>query len=306
MGQHSYRSVTWKKKFCAVLIVSLFIEGICFRHGEVILSVQAMDGDREETEFGKDKEKSKSEMVKSEPEASEIRTSAQDTKEADLSTPSNSETETSAQGEEKTYIQESKETNDYGPKVPEPTSSYKVLPEERQSELEGLTCLQIPEKLKIIIDPWEIDEKGQIYSEPFVIKNTGNSPGILTLSFTCTLNRAEGVRISETEEDLYTSDKKLIYMKVVLGNGKDTVFTKEGAECQVRLQPTEEVSLRFEGKVNENAEKPWKDDDMEIKGTYSWKEEKGNEGEMENISYFLATPGVASSDKVIIQTEKTH
>ena len=47
------------------------------------------------------------------------------------------------------------------------------------SEVENL---QIPQKLEIVIDPWEMDGKSQIYSEQYTIRNTGEAAGVLTLS----------------------------------------------------------------------------------------------------------------------------
>lgn len=349
MKEHGCRRAACKKKFCAILIASLFIEGVCFQQGEVILSAQGMVGDKTaadsldkeemprpemtETEVSMaekseeeisrtdspetsipdtgvsnpeesgtedqesrmvepetaaseitESEVQEMEKTESEPETSETGMSTEDTKEAGFSNPGNSEIEIPDQQETKTDIQESKETKDYGSEVPDPTSSYRVLSDEKQLELEGLTCLQIPEKLKVIIDPWEIDEKGQIYSEPFAVKNTGESSGILTLSFTCTLNKADGVSIRETGEGLRYSEEKLIYMKAVLGNGEECIFTEEGAECQVELQPEEELSLWFEGNVNENAEEPWKDGDVEIKGVYSWEEDENQDTEIKENS----------------------
>lgn len=35
-----------------------------------------------------------------------------------------------------------------------------------------LKNLQIPQKLDVVIDPWEMDQKGQVYSEQYNISNT--------------------------------------------------------------------------------------------------------------------------------------
>lgn len=184
----------------------------------------------------------------------------------------------SVQTEDENNIQEPKGTASDAAKTETPAAdtpgdapSKEVPPDEKPSELQGLTCLQIPEKLEVVIDPWEIDEKGQVYSEPFKIKNTGDAPGILTLSFTCEVNKSNGVTVRETREEFYDSHEKLIYMKVVFGEGEQSVFTREGAvQCRAKIQPGEELSLYFEGEVNENAEEPWEGGDIEIKGMYSW------------------------------------
>lgn len=266
MEGYSWKKVMWKKKFCAVLIVSLFIEGLSFLDGQSLLSVQAVAEGRAETE------------------SLEEETSIQESKEvemdsATIDTPMEEDIPESSASKAGIFDQKGTESDAQREKDPnteasEEDSSYTMLSGEKPSELGGITCLQIPEKLEIIIDPWEIDEREQIYSEPFTVKNTGDIPGTLMLSFICTLNEADGVRVKESQEGIRESEEKMLYMKVVLENGEESVFTREGAQCQIKLQPEEELSLWFEGEVNENAEEPWEDGDIEIRGIYSWEEEE--------------------------------
>lgn len=53
--------------------------------------------------------------------------------------------------------------------------------------------LQIPQKLQIVIDPFEMDGKGQIYSEQYMVRNMGETAGALTLAFVCRLG-GDGVQ----------------------------------------------------------------------------------------------------------------
>lgn len=206
MGGYSYRSVTWKKKLCLTLMISLLTGSMYF------LQSQASSPEQEEG-------------INSETENPAVATS-----ERSVSEPNYKEIET----------------------------------------FDEITYLQVPKKLEIVIDPWEIDEKEQIYSKPFTVKNTGDIPGILTLSFTCKVKEKEGVTIMETQEGLHDSKEKLIYIKAVFESGEEFVFTEEKTQCQTELLPGEEVSLWFEGEVNENAKEPWRSGDIEIEGMYSW------------------------------------
>lgn len=48
--------------------------------------------------------------------------------------------------------------------------------EKSEPEDTDLKQLQIPQKLEVVIDPWEMDGKSQIYSEQYVIRNDGKEP----------------------------------------------------------------------------------------------------------------------------------
>ncbi len=144
----------------------------------------------------------------------------------------------------------------------------------------GLTQLQIPQRMEIVIDPWEMDGREQVYSEEYTVQNTGKTTGILMLDFSCEIREETGLSFRDNLEGLHYSGEKLIYMKALFGNGDETVFTQEGIKYQVELHPGEILSLRFTGEVNENAEESWKDGDIRIEGMYSWEGEadQSNEG----------------------------
>lgn len=134
--------------------------------------------------------------------------------------------------------------------------------------------LQIPQRMEIIVDPWEMDEKEQIYSEEYTVQNMGETPGTLILDFFCKVREDAGLSFQEEPNGIHHSDEKLIYMEVLFGTGEEIVFTREGAKYQAELQPGEILSLRFTGEVNENADDPWKGGDIEITGMYSWESEE--------------------------------
>ena len=291
MEEYSGGSKAWKKKPCIALMVLLLIGKASLLQGEAASPVQTGNSSDSETELSEEKtEATETEDIETDSqEFQEIKTgdkiegtqekenSVVETPETDTLEPDMSETEDPSSENVLGDIQESKET--------ENDAHQTALPDgEALGREEGLTYLQIPEKLEIVIDPWEIDERGQIYSEPFIVKNLGNAPGVLTLSFVYGANGEDGANICDTQEGFRASGEKLIYMKVVFGNGEEFVFTREGVQCEAELGPGEELTLWFSGEVNEYAEEPWKSEDMEIEGIYSWKIEEILSNETEDVS----------------------
>lgn len=151
-------------------------------------------------------------------------------------------------------------------------------------EASGLKNLQIPEKLDVVIDPWEIDRKGQIYSEQYTICNTGEMTGILTLSsLTCRPREQSGVIIRTDKEGLHDSGDKSIYIEMLFGNGERIIFSSENSQYQTELKPGEELSICFAGEVNENALGKWENDDIAVSVVYSWEmEEKPDDVDMKD------------------------
>lgn len=144
-----------------------------------------------------------------------------------------------------------------------------------ERETSGLKNLQIPQKFEVVIDPWEMDRKGQIYSEQYIISNAGDTPGILTLSnLICSPREQSGVVVRTDKEGLHDSGDKSIYMEMLFGNGERIVFSEESSQYQTELEPGEELSVCFVGEVNENALGKWKNDDIAVSLVYSWKMEE--------------------------------
>lgn len=150
-------------------------------------------------------------------------------------------------------------------------------PEAPVSEIKNL---QIPQKLAVVIDPWEMDGKGQVYSEPYIVRNTGDTPGILTLSnLTCRPREQSGVVVKTDKEGLHDSGDKSIYIEMMLGNENRIIFTTEKSQYQTELNPGEELDIRFVGEVNENAFEEWTNQDVAISVVYSW-ESKGEQNDL--------------------------
>lgn len=145
-------------------------------------------------------------------------------------------------------------------------------------ESSGLKNLQIPQKLDVVIDPWEIDRKGQVYSEQYTICNSGETPGILTLSnLTCRPREQSGVIVRTDKEGLHDSGDKSIYIEMLFGNGERIIFSPESSQYQTELKPGEELSISFAGEVNENAFGKWENDDIAVSVVYSWEMEEDSD-----------------------------
>lgn len=145
-------------------------------------------------------------------------------------------------------------------------------PTEAEEKEDTPSRLQMPQKLSIVVDPWEMDGRGQVYSEEYVIKNTGETAGTLTLSgLKCTPRKNSGVKVRENKRGLRDGKEKNLYMEIAFGEEDTVVLTREGAEYQTGLEPGEELTLCFKGELNENASKSWKDGDVTVTVVYDWK-----------------------------------
>lgn len=159
--------------------------------------------------------------------------------------------------------------------------------EEKDWEGQGVKTLQMPQELRVTIDPWEVAGKGQIYSEQYVIRNTGEDAGVLTLSgLTCRPREGSGVSVSTERDGIHKDERKSIYMEMLFGTGDRAVLSEEGGEYQTELKPGEEVTLEFAGEVNEYASGSWDSRDITVGAVYSWEQEE----EIGNVS------GDAASD----------
>lgn len=150
------------------------------------------------------------------------------------------------------------------------------------SEVENL---QIPQKLEIVIDPWEMDGKSQIYSEQYTIRNTGEAAGVLTLSQLICRPQEKGDVIVRTDKDrVHDTEEKSLYMEMIFGNGESVALSEEGTEYRAVLKSGEELSFWFAGEVNEYAAEGWKDEDVAVGVVYSWDEEAIAEGVNEDVA----------------------
>lgn len=155
-------------------------------------------------------------------------------------------------------------------------SAGKEQPEDVGEELQKeKKSLQMPQKLEVVIDPWEIDGKGQIYSDEYVIQNTGEDTGILTLSnLTCIPREKSGAVIRTDRNGIHEDKRKSIYIELLFSTGERIILSEEGGRYEAELKPGEEVSLQFAGEVNEYADGNWDNEDIAVGVVYSWERKK--------------------------------
>lgn len=134
----------------------------------------------------------------------------------------------------------------------------------------GKVSLQIPQKLQVIVDPFELDGKEQIYSERYTIRNTGERAGTLTLSFACRPQEENGLTVVQESDGIHEGEEKSVYLEIVFGDTERLVLSAEPSEYRAELGAGEELSLYFTGEVNENAREQWEDGDFTIEGVYRW------------------------------------
>ncbi len=157
----------------------------------------------------------------------------------------------------------------------------------------GIESLQIPEKFEITIDPLEINGRGQIFSEEYMIKNSGDTAGTLVLSdFVCQPQKKSGTTVKTDKTGIHNNSEKSIYIEAVFGNGNRVILSQPDVQYKAELNPGEQLTLTFSGEVNENAFRKWENDDVIISMFYSWDtartaSEKLDEQVMDNVAHEL-------------------
>lgn len=135
----------------------------------------------------------------------------------------------------------------------------------------SVISLLLPQHLEIVIDPWGMDGRGQIYSEQYVVQNTGKTAGMLLLSgLSCSSGEQEGAVVRMDPQWGEDSREKYVYLEMIFGNGDRVAFSQEGSDYGIRLEPGEELAFWFSGKVNENSSQEWTGGGLEVKAVYSW------------------------------------
>jgi len=171
-----------------------------------------------------------------------------------------------------------------------PSNSYKAdkesLIEAYDSKLSAdsdpaeISTLKIPQRLELVVDPWEIEGKGQIYSEKYVVHNSGDKEGTLVLlNLACNPEGKNDVFVKTDPKGIHDDEKKSIYIEMVFSSGYKIVLSQEISEYTIELQPDEEASFYFTGEINENALGPWEKDDIKVTAVYFW----GNKTEVEQM-----------------------
>ena len=208
-------------------------------------------------------------------------------------------------------VHEKEKTENAGNKKETPATASdlesKVNSGDVSEKKQNIVSLVIPQKLEVVIDPFEIDGKTQVYSEKYSIKNAGETKGVLQLTqLACKSGKSGEVKVRKNQDGIHDGEKKKIYLEMVLEyeklkdnaaeenlksekeSEKHIVLSQEDTSYEQVLEAGEEVVVYFCGEVNENASQIWENGDVEITVVYDWKE-MTNESE-EEIEEILEIP----------------
>ena len=144
---------------------------------------------------------------------------------------------------------------------------------EADGKAEEKLSLQVPQGIEIVMDPWEMDGKEQIYSNEYIVMNCGETAGHLVLSELTCKAQTEEIHIQTDKEGIHTGDEKSLYMEMVFGDGEKIILSQEDSRYETDLEPGEEVSFCFLGEVNEYAPIDWTGSDIAVNVVYSWEAE---------------------------------
>lgn len=189
------------------------------------------------------------------------------------------ETESTAEGEE-TQVKSPETDEDTEPESPtERDDNSDGISEEDdvetadegkpswQNEESATTRLEVPQKFDIVLDPWEMDGRGQIYSEEYTIKNTGEKKGTLKLTG---IANGDDVDIRSDDNNINNGDGRNIFIEMVVNGESRIALLPEGADYETMLEAGESVTLTFTGKMNVNARDGWRNNNVKLMVIYDW------------------------------------
>ena len=205
-------------------------------------------------------EESQSQLENSTTEPEESESSHEDASETESEQESLQEGESGAQSEPET-----EESTEEMTEIADESGQI----EKRWKAGMGLTSLLMPQKFEIVMDPWEMDGRTQVYSEQYIIKNTGDMSGTLKLTgIACEVG--EDVHVQENSDGIHSGKDKKLYIELLINDEDRFVLMPEGTDYEMKLAPDESITLEFTGEMNENTPKNWQDSDVKISVTYDW------------------------------------
>ena len=181
---------------------------------------------------------------------------------------SETESELESLQEEESGAQSEPDTEERAEEMTEITDESGQI-EKRWKAGMGLTSLLMPQKFEIVMDPWEMDGRTQVYSKQYIIKNTGDMSGTLKLTgIACEVG--EDVHVQENSDGIHSGKDKKLYIELLINDEDRFVLMPEGTDYEIKLAPDESITLEFTGEMNENTSQNWQDSDVKISVTYDW------------------------------------
>lgn len=132
-------------------------------------------------------------------------------------------------------------------------------------------AVRVPKNLNFILDPWNLCERGMVWSEGYSFRNNGETAVILSLEdIKCVLKPGVVVAgVEDNEESILNSSEKLIRMELYLGNGDVLNVTEAGCNYEAVLDPGEELTFYVGGCISQKPENPWQSGDVSLKMMYN-------------------------------------
>lgn len=138
----------------------------------------------------------------------------------------------------------------------------------KDSDLTPIISLQVPDHLDFVIDPWNLAGHGQIYSERFTIKNTGDTACAISLrDITCW--GIGGAVVVDSTQEIYAQDVAAVYLELRLESGECLILSREQSEYSTVLLPGGELVFWLTGAVNEKTSEPWAGKGLSVSLKYS-------------------------------------
>ncbi len=155
----------------------------------------------------------------------------------------------------------------------------------QENEARGgeMVSLLIPQKVEIIINPWELDGRRQVYSEWYTIKNCGETAGVLTLSNLMCRPLDGDVDVRTDSGGLHEGEGKNIYLEMAFDDGMTIGLSEEERRYEIPFEPGEEVSFTFCGEVNENAAEGWQESGVAVSIFYAWSSQQEYTADRQNL-----------------------
>ncbi len=132
-------------------------------------------------------------------------------------------------------------------------------------------AISVPKNLDFVLDPWNLCERGIVWSEGYSFRNNGETAVMLSLEdIKCVLKSGVvAAGAGDSEETILNSSEKLIRMELYLGNGDVVNVTEEGCGYEAVLAPGEELTFYVGGCISQNPEEPWQSGDVSLKMMYN-------------------------------------
>ncbi|MBR1931649.1 MAG: hypothetical protein IJ833_09300, partial [Lachnospiraceae bacterium] len=140
-------------------------------------------------------------------------------------------------------------------------------------------AMQIPKNIDFVMDPYNLCEKGYVWSDTYVFRNSGETTVKLSLSdIKCTTK--DGIKVAGVDasaEDILQDTQKTVRLRLRLDNGDVVNATVTGSKYDIVMAPGSAFSFSVEGDMSLTPESPWMSGDVSISMIYDVQIEEAEE-----------------------------